>query len=181
MNILLKGIRYSLVALALVFTGHAQALLLGPGDAAWTSNDNSALDASDIATIVGTSSTLELFYKSNYNGAEEGGFAGFYDTSYAGDPNDALIVFTGGVGDSIICPECYLVVKDGNEPQYLFDLATWNGTENLDLQGFYPDKGAISHVAIYGKSMINVPEPSALILIGLGMIGLGMARRRVAR
>lgn len=179
MNISLKGFRYALAAVALVFAGHAQALLLGPGDADWTSNDNSNLNGADVAGIVGSTSTLELYYKSDFGGGEGGSFMGSYDTVFSGDPNNALITYTGG--SSIICPECYLIVKDGNEPQYLFDLAGWDGMEDLDLQGFYPNQGAISNVAIWGKAGVNVPEPSALILMGLGLIGLGMARRRVAR
>lgn len=181
MNISLKGFRYALAAAALVFAGHAQALLLGPGDADWTSNDNSNLNGEDVAGIVGTTSILELYYKSDFGGGESGSFTDSYATDFSGDPNNALITYEGLPWPSIVCPECYLVVKDGDEPQYLFDLAGWDGMEDLDLQGFYPDQGAISNVAIWGKAGVNVPEPSALILMGLGLIGLGMARRRVAR
>lgn len=181
MNISSKGLRFALAAVIVAFAGHAQAVLLGPGDAGWTSNSISNLNGTAVATIVETESTLELYYKKDYDdGEEEGSFMGSYNTVFSGDPNDALITYTGG--PSIICPECYLIVKNGNEPQYLFDLASWDGIEVLDLQGFYPgDGGAISNVAIWGKAGVNVPEPSALILMGLGLIGLGMARRRVAR
>ncbi|WP_027329946.1 PEP-CTERM sorting domain-containing protein [Marinimicrobium agarilyticum] len=179
MKISMQGLRYGMAALVLVIAGHAQALMLMPSDADWTSDQNGTLNASNVASIVGTSSSLDLFYKSNYQGVDEGGFAGSYSTEYWGDPNDALITFTGG--PSIICPECYLIVKDGNLPQYLFSLADWNGTDSLDLQDFYPGPGgAISHVAIFGKTVVDVPESSALILMGLGLIGLGLARRRVA-
>ncbi|UZJ43667.1 PEP-CTERM sorting domain-containing protein [Marinimicrobium sp. C6131] len=180
MNILSKGLRFALATVMVAFAGHAQALLLGPGDADWTSNSTSNLNGTQVADIVGTSSILELYYKKDYDdGAESGGFTGSYDTTFSGDPNNALITYVGG--PSIVCPECYLIVKDGNQPQYLFNLADWDGLEDLDLQGFYPNKGAISNVAIWGKTGVSVPEPSALILMGLGLIGLGMARRRVAR
>jgi hypothetical protein len=126
---------------------------------------------------------LELFYKSDYEeGVDLGTDSGFFATSYQttfsehDDPSFALIEYLGGA--FILCPECYLVVKDGNEPQYLFNLATWNGTEDLDLRDFYLDRGAISHVAIWGASAARVPESGALVLIGLGLIGLGFARRR---
>lgn len=180
MNILSKGLRVALATVMVAFAGHAQALLLGPGDADWTSNSTSNLNGTQVADIVGTSSILELYYKKDYDtGVESGGFTTSYNTVFPGDPNNALITYVSG--PSIVCPECYLIVKDGNQPQYLFNLADWDGLESLDLQGFYPNQGAISNVAIWGKTGVSVPEPSALILMGLGLIGLGMARRRVAR
>lgn len=181
MNILSKGLRFALATVMVAFAGHAQALLLGPGDADWTSNSTSNLNGTQVADIVGTSSILELYYKKDYdNGVESGSFTTSYNTTFSGDPNNALITYVGG--PSIVCPECYLVVKDGNLPQYLFNLAEWDGLESLDLQDFYVGPGgAISNVAIWGKTGVSVPEPSALILMGLGLIGLGMARRRVAR
>tara|TARA_R100000365_G_C2722280_1_gene54471 strand:+ start:302 stop:853 length:552 start_codon:yes stop_codon:yes gene_type:complete len=182
MNILSKGIRVALATVMVAFAGHAQALPLGPGDADWEYNsekNNSNLSGTTIAGIVGTDSILELYYKANVDeGNEEGSFTSSYNTVFSGDPNNALITYVGG--PSIVCPECYLIVKDGNQPQYLFNLADWDGMESLDLQGFYPGNGAISNVAIWGKTGVSVPEPSALILMGLGLIGLGMARRRVA-
>ncbi|ROQ21755.1 putative secreted protein with PEP-CTERM sorting signal [Marinimicrobium koreense] len=180
MNILSKGFRVALATVIVAFASHAQALLLGPGDADWTSNSTSNLNGTQVADIVGTSSILELYYKKDVDdGKESGSFTTSYNAAFSGDPNNALITYVGGA--SIICPECYLIVKNGKQPQYLFNLADWDGLESLDLQGFYPKKGAISNVAIWGKTGVSVPEPSALILMGLGLIGLGMARRRVAR
>jgi hypothetical protein len=158
---------------------NAQALLLGPGDAHLTSNTNSALDAGDVASLFGTSDLTRL-YKMNFDAGEEGSHENAYSTTFSGDPNDALITWDGPA--IIQCPECYLVVKDGNEPQYLFDLTSffWNGMEDLDLKGFYLDQGAISHVAIYGKSVsVQVPEPGTLGLLGLGILGMMTVRRKV--
>jgi hypothetical protein len=40
--------------------------------------------------------------------------------------------------------------------------------------------GGVSHVAIYGNPPSQVPEPMTLTLLGAGLLGLGLARRRKA-
>lgn len=74
----------------------------------------------------------------------------------------------------------YLLVKDGRHAPawYLFDLqnlnpgGAWNGTDPLVLSGFWPGPGAISNVRVYGA-----PEPTSLLLIGLGLVGVAGLRR----
>ncbi|MEO5656840.1 MAG: PEP-CTERM sorting domain-containing protein, partial [Nitrospiria bacterium] len=63
--------------------------------------------------------------------------------------------------------------------QYLFNLGDgnpflWNGTEQIVGTGFWPQQGAISHIAFYGKTTTtSVPEPTMLLLLGSGLLGLG--------
>lgn len=133
--------------------------------------------------------SLELLYKANVGSqtspatTEEGSFLGSYDTLFDNeplDPSDAAISYTGGA--SISCGVCYLVIKDGNmNPSYYFiDLALlgWNGTEDIILDGFWPGRGAISFVAIFGTPGRSVPEPGTLGLLGLGLAGMGIGLRR---
>jgi hypothetical protein len=151
-----------------------------------------------------------LYYKSNVDdGSEEGTFQDSYDTEYFNDPDDpqdATISFTGA--PSISCPECYLVIKDGNEDpnHYFYDLADWDGISDIVMTGFWPGQGAISHVSIWGlvageeeggseeegtgegeeeggqeEEGTTVPEPASMILLGLGMAAAAARMRQRTR
>jgi len=115
---------------------------------------------------------------------ESGSFAGNYTTTFSNDaldPADADIAYDGpsAIGCSDSDP-CYLVVKDGNQDPiwYIFDISDWNGTDTIEMRGFWPLRGAISHVAIYGGGTTDMPEPGTLGLLGLGLFGMGLLRRR---
>lgn len=132
--------------------------------------------------------TLDLLYKADEGSpvSYSGLFADSYLTSFSpvGDPTSALIEYVLG-SPAISCPECYMAVKDGNaNPSYYFyNLMDWNGTESIQLTGFWEGtQGAISHVSIWGRNGDDPPqqvsEPAVLFLLGAGLIALAWARRR---
>lgn len=136
--------------------------------------------------------SLSLLYKSDVRdnddplqstglGSDKGSLAASYVTTFsntAADPSDALIDYISGA--SITCPDCYLAIKDGNHAPtyYFYDLASWNGTDDIVLRDFWPKKGAISHVSIWGAPSTNIPEPGIVLLLGIGLLGLLFTARR---
>lgn len=168
---------------------NASALSITPASstfatgASYSGNQNSQNVINGVLnTLIGTSSYI---YKQNVGGGESGSLAGSYKTTFsnpANDPSDALIKYTGG---NIVGPTAYLLVKDGNHSPwwYLFNLTSlgWNGTDDLVLSGFWPNGGAISHVALYGPcTTVKTPDGgSSLILLGAALSAIGLVRRKL--
>jgi len=201
----MKILKFTGAFIALAFAGSAfgAAITITPADCdgvapdmtCWTSDDPSNPSDADINAWVGTTG-LVTQYKAEVGDEEDdpatpeddtlttesGAFADDYSTLFmnaALDPQDAWI--TWAESDSIDCSEgCFLVVKDGrHEPStYVFDISHWNGTSAIHAEGFWPGRGAISHVAILAGGATRVPEPGTLALLGFGLFGMGLLGRR---
>jgi hypothetical protein len=183
----------------LVISAPVHAILITPDtNFRWSGTSPQNPDAGDIATIVRYPGTLVELYKQDQGAlADVGDYAESYQTGFFNtpeDPEDATIEYISGpyiTGDPI-----YLLVKDGasnNPVWYIFDMLmldlnkdgsyeySWNGTDIIQLQDFWPNQGAISHVSLYGTRQ-QVAEPATMLLLGAGLIGLaGFGRKKLLK
>lgn len=182
----------SAVAHALSITPSSAFLINTGTDGITPDSNNASNPESNLLAVYGGS----ILYKSNVGGGgssveEAKAFKDSYATVYNGDLSGATISQGGGSAISGYSP-LYLLVKDGNHNPYwyFFNLTTagWNGTASLNLSGFWPGQGSISHVTLMGKlgpgtNSVTSPVPdggSTLATLGFALLGLGSVRRFIA-
>lgn len=153
------------------------------------------ISAINAATDGGISSLGDLLYKVNGTidakdpgtSLEVGKLAESYTT--APDPwdqNSVLPIKITHVMGTDFAKASFLLVKDGNEGSYVYDISGWNGTDEIDVYNvFYPkkpDASGTSHIEFFGSigkvpppNVVAVPEPSTVLAGMLLLLPFGVS------
>jgi hypothetical protein len=203
----MKFLKLLLLGFGLVGWNGANALLITPGDCddyggslecltgSQTNTGNTQVVGSILWEIDQTYPDLTEYFKQNVGDAPDGVLAGAYDLTFSNtstDPMDATITATGL--EHVDCAadggECFVLVKDGASipAWYFFNLTdNWDGLNTLYLEDFWPNNGSISHVSLFARTTSSparvppesVPEPAASLIFGVGLLMIGLVRRKV--
>lgn len=126
-------------------------------DGKWDSTDNSFVDSSSLFDFTGGGPSGTFSY--------EGPLVGI---------SDLMFVFKDGAGTNLVG---YLVTADDGTYSTPFTKPPFPLTGQSTAKD-------VSHISVYyregdgGTPPLQIPEPGMLLLMGAGLMGLGLARRR---
>lgn len=190
----LKVLAAAVIMLGVASQAHATAINVSPSTTACgtptcllASGPETSQDDIDtvLAALLGPSVT-ELYKQNVGEGTDSGAFAPYYQTAFQNTPTDPsgfTITWVGSGSNYISTVPVYLLVKDGNQDPawYLFDISNWGGQDLITGTNFWPNQGAVSHIALYGGATTTVPDGGSMVtLLGMALLGVAGLRRMIS-
>lgn len=178
----------TVVALVAGFTSLSQASVIYGGSFSGTDCSGAGGFANCYATTAGTQQGASAgaspsIYKRDADGKQDvGSFASITGSEFVitlnGTTNVLSFSYTPGINDPAIH---YFTIKQANGFALFYDLTAPITSYSTSLDAYFPRNPGFSHITFFDTGAtppVGVPEPMTLGLLGAGLIGLGVARRR---